>query len=470
MSFLSKRRRSQRSFVRGPRSEEFTVRRVEPSNEIQIRNETLPAGSSIPPNSNAADFALDDSCVSSHLRFLAWVAYTRKFTDEPITQEERRTCPLLWCRAVFEDQEAMLQHVWDCEHLAKGLYWCFHCQKPERVGSFQCRRCQGTPSKTDRIATVAKRIFSKLGSKHHKTPKVPQPQPEPDMTVAKYPEISETLENHPDFPTMYDAGPGGDYSSQELSRTAGTSRSASDWAARELPDTQICEMIGSECPLELSNGAEESWLPQSYQVNQDSWFTPDIPLASNNSNPEKPWSLDLLPPLNTQLPRPNQGRVSSQDYNDDWTDEPMSATLVSPLDVDGRDDRFASLFQEISPTDTELSGISFLTDSGYTSATVSSTWSSSSMANFELHPGFNEPRGKKRYRDEIEQTHSINAIVSRNSSTRSTNSVSPEETEVVEAENTHSPSRCPSTKKPKIVSPYWESASTLVQSFILRGT
>lgn len=366
----------------------------------------------------------------------------------------------------------MLQHVWDCEHLSKGLYWCFHCQKPERVGSFQCKRCQGTPSKTDRIATVAKRIFSKLGSKHHRTPKGSEPEPEPDMTIAKYPEISKTLENHPDFPTMYDAGPAGDLSSQELSRTSGMLGSGTDWTARasqELPDTQICEMIGSECPMELSTGAEDSWLPQNYQANQDSWFTPDLSSGPKDTNPtpKTRGSLDLLPPLNTQLPLPNQGRVYS-DYHNDWTDEPMSATIVSPLSADGRcDDRFASIFQEISPTDTDMSGNSFLTDSGYTSATVASTWSSSSMANFELHPGFNEPRGKKRYRDEIEnQAHSIDAVVSRNSSTKSTKSVSRQQPESIEAmSSAHSPSRCPSTKKPKMQSPHWSSSSTLIQSF-----
>ena len=59
----------------------------------------------------------------------------------------------------------MLKHVYTCEYLSKGLYWCFHCQKPERVGKFQCKRCQGSPSTADRITTVAKKLFSGLGVK-----------------------------------------------------------------------------------------------------------------------------------------------------------------------------------------------------------------------------------------------------------------------------------------------------------------
>jgi hypothetical protein len=336
----------------------------------------------------------------------------------------------------------MLQHVWDCEHLAKGLYWCFHCQKPERVGSFECRRCQGSPSKTDRITTVAKRIFSKLGSKRHRTPKVPER--EPDMSIAKYAEKSNTLEHHPDFPPLFDAGPAREFHGQGFP-DGGITGVNSDWrASQELPDTQICEMTGSECPLELGVGAEETWLGHDEYTEPDHiWLNPGPATKVPSPTERSRGSLDMLPPLNTQLSNLNPERGFDNISRNDLPDEPMSATIVSPM---GADDHYASIFQEISPTDTDVSGNTFLTDSGYTSATMLSTLSSSS-ATFELHPGFNEPRGKKRSRDEVVATESISSsvAVSRNNSAKS--------------------NRCPSTKKPKMQSAHWSSAATLVQSF-----
>jgi hypothetical protein len=356
----------------------------------------------------------------------------------------------------------MLQHVWDCEHLAKGLYWCFHCQKPEKAGSFECRRCQGTPSKTDRITTVARRIFSKLGSKRKPTSQVPEP--EPDMSIAKYVDKSNTLEHHPDFPTMFDAGPARDFQSQSF-QDGDTFGRTSDWrASQELPDTQICEMTGSDCPLELGVDVQETWLShEDYAEPDHIWLNPGPASRVPNPTQRSRGSLDMLPPLNTQLCNLNPERGFDNISRNDVPDEPMSATIVSPMCAD---DRYASLLQEISPTDTDASGNSFLTDSGYTSATMFSTLGVSSP--FELHPGFNAPRGKKRSREEVFATQSIsNSVdISRNNSAKSNRSFTNQPQEAIDpVDSSHSPSRCPSTKKPKMQSAHWSSASTLVQSF-----
>jgi hypothetical protein len=62
MSFLSKRSRSQRSFTRG--SEEISVRRLEPGNELaKCRVDTVNSDGSSPSNMNATNFALYGSCV-----------------------------------------------------------------------------------------------------------------------------------------------------------------------------------------------------------------------------------------------------------------------------------------------------------------------------------------------------------------------------------------------------------------------
>ncbi|EHL00960.1 hypothetical protein M7I_3078 [Glarea lozoyensis 74030] len=244
MSFLSKRSRSQRSFTRG--SEEISVRRLGPGNELaKCREDNADSDGSSPSNMNATNFALYGSCVSrkfpkhksSHLRFLAWVAYTRKFTDEPITEDERRT---------------------------------------------------------------SKRIFSKLGSKRNRTSTIPEP--EPDMSIAKYVEKSNTLEHHPDFPTMFDAGPARGFPSQSFQAEDSFGRTF-DWrASQELPDTQICEMTGSECPLELGVNAQETWLShEDYAEPDHIWLNPGPACKVPIPTQKKRGSLDMLPPLNTQL-------------------------------------------------------------------------------------------------------------------------------------------------------------------------
>ncbi|KAH8654476.1 hypothetical protein BGZ60DRAFT_532845 [Tricladium varicosporioides] len=463
MSFLSKRSRSQRSFVRG--EEQITVRKLQKSPQIESQ-QCGAEGSTLSGGVDATDFALYDSCVlrnfpkhkSSHLRFLAWVAYTRKFTDEPITEDERRTCPLLWCRTVFKDQEAMLQHVWECEALSKGLYWCFHCQKPERVGRFfQCKRCQGTPTRADRLTTVAKRIFSKLGSKSSRNH--PFPNLDQRMALAETSKVSKGMDDsdYQDIPAEYDAGPANEWGQLSLPEMANTSLRPS----LELPDTQICEMSGSDCPLELSAGPE-TWLVPSYTAPRPSPYIQEPAARLVNPANRGPRRQETnLTPLDTHFKSPSLELNRQQGPPNEWSDEPMSATIISPL---SEPDHYASIFQEISPTDTDASGKSFLTDSGYTSATIETACSGSGIPSFELHPGFNQSRGKKRPReaDAAPEEQPEGNMVARTSSVQSAKNLV---SKIGSVSSSHSPSRCPSTKKPKLESPHWSNAETLIQSF-----
>ncbi|KAL7820991.1 hypothetical protein V8C26DRAFT_392168 [Trichoderma gracile] len=82
-----------------------------------------------------------------------------------MTPEERRECPLLRCRKRFPNHELMLQHLYSCDHLAGGEYWCYDCERPEQLGNVKCRRCLGHPSKRRKIMTMAKSFFSSLGHK-----------------------------------------------------------------------------------------------------------------------------------------------------------------------------------------------------------------------------------------------------------------------------------------------------------------
>ncbi|KAH8779513.1 hypothetical protein BGZ57DRAFT_760642 [Hyaloscypha finlandica] len=242
MSFLRKRSRSQCSFSKG--DEEITVTRIQQNNfNRQSRADTfVSARSSL--EVGASDFAVHDSCVirnfpkhkSSHLRFLAWVAFTRKYTDEWITEDERRTCPLLWCRT----------------------------------------------------------IFSRLGAKPHHTEFV-APEPEPQKPLSKIAEDSAT--SYPYDPSSfegmshsYDEDQALDWNHQypqELPNTSVCRELPGDWtaASHELPDTPILEMQGTECPIELGVGSED-WADNFYASSLEEWDIPSTAIKRTSASPK----------------------------------------------------------------------------------------------------------------------------------------------------------------------------------------
>jgi hypothetical protein len=311
---------------------------------------------------------------SSDLRFLAWVAYTRKFSDSSMTDIERRTCPLLWCRDVFPSEEAMLKHVYTCEHLSKGLYWCFHCQKPERVGKFQCKRCQGTPSAADRITTVAKKLFSGLGVKKAMgDPSAPatyrKPNQPQDSESSTYPLKSEKCaqfqENEVDH---------GDCDHMELPNTSISEMEAENifelsagWTtqSQELPGSSVSEMTGSEF---VAASSSVSPVHPHEKSSHDSWelsmcqVTPASPYVTNPRRPAQPISLRLDTCLSEPL-RPHHPRSN------------LSATILSPLSPS---DGVESGIFTVSPTDTVVSGKSIFSHSECSSATTVSSWDESS--------------------------------------------------------------------------------------------
>ncbi|PVH84985.1 hypothetical protein DL98DRAFT_584044 [Cadophora sp. DSE1049] len=461
MAFLRKRSGSQCSFSKG--DDEITVRRIEQTDVTRkSRSDTIQSTRSSCSSVEASDFAIHDSCVlrnfpkhkSSHLRFLAWVAYTRKYTDEYITDDERRTCPLLWCRDVFENQEAMLQHVWNCPYLAKGLYWCFHCQKPERVGKFNCKRCQGAPSRTDRMTSVAKKIFSKLGARPHRSEHVATSS---SSEVSKRPSKVYEQSDPPVPPYFQDpiqqeqSMSWSHSDAQELPSSSVIPEMAGDWtaASHELPDTYISEMTGTECPIELGGGVE-TWEDNYYTDNLEDWDIPAVPFPKGRGSSPK---LEI------------DTSVAHTSAPTNWIDTPLSATIISPMSAFGKFDSSSDASPvEISPTDSVVSGKSFFTDSGYSSATTQSA--TFSTRSFDRFPSIGEKKGKKREFGTVSEAwikdtassipQSISSVVAMPIVTPNIES-SPK---VV-----HSAGRCTGAAKPTFVSSHWHDASSLVQSF-----
>lgn len=346
----------------------------------------------------------------------------------------------------------MLQHVYNCPYLSKGLYWCFHCQKPERVGTFKCRRCQGAPSRTDRISSVAKKIFSKLGSRSHRSN---------HADIHGKDKLSEnTLFGHSSSKAGQSNFEGQWEHAQELPDDPVVREMPADLSAAsyELPDTYISEMMGSECPVELGVGSE-NWADNLYI---DEWES-SAPKTQDEA-PRPRLSLDTscspvsLLSTHAKLAQPSGAST--------WDDTPLSATIISPMSATGYD--YSAL--EISPTDSDNSGNTFSTvDSGYSSATSYSAPMSWDFSMTGLESFGSDRKGKKREIGMISGDWDIGAALPGPLVFPSIPSISMTQDVTVSRSNssstTHSASRCPISERPKPVSPHWQNGSDLVQSF-----
>ena len=378
----------------------------------------------------------------------------------------------------------MLKHVWECEHLSKGLYWCFHCQKPERVGKFQCKRCQGLPSKTDRLTTVAKRIFSKLGTKHHRDEfsasgshlggmtslalsKIPE-----SRESEVYPEAQGTFD-HEEFPPYEPMSELPNNCISEMENTSIMPEMGTNWniSPQELQKPQVSDeksfdpspAIYSDMGTNSSNHAfSEShppWSPSSFESQVPAQKSPgrSVPALALNTR-------DIYQPQSSRHRYGNIGALS---------DEPMSATVISPLSAaDGFYSGMLGMSArnfEISPTDSETTYNSLFTnDSGYSSATIDSAISATSMSfdrvwdtldmtkkpDYHVFPvtsGINMGNGAGLMLPPSQPSSAMPSAVPSRSSSNSSN---------------HSANRCTALVKRKTLSPHWTDSKTLVESFV----
>lgn len=149
-------------------------------------------------------------------RFIVWAAVKRNDCDK-MTPEEKRECPLLRCRKRFTNHELMLQHLYSCDQLDVGEYWCYSCGKVETFSDAKCKKCLGHPSRRRRIVSMAKNFFRDLG---HKSKNSSTSFPDLDLDID---------EQEPEAPPSYD-------SLVERPRI-------------ELPSNEIHEIDSCELPL-----------------------------------------------------------------------------------------------------------------------------------------------------------------------------------------------------------------------------
>ncbi|KAK2592428.1 hypothetical protein QQS21_009880 [Conoideocrella luteorostrata] len=147
-----------RLFTRTPTGHRLSLRR---SGTTSTSSASVRSFQTEKPTSCVTRETLNDDCALH--RFIVWAAVKRNDCIK-MTPEERRECPLLRCRKRFPNHELMLQHLYSCEHLESGEYWCYDCERAEKLhDEIKCRRCLGHPSKRKRLMSMAKSVFSSLG-------------------------------------------------------------------------------------------------------------------------------------------------------------------------------------------------------------------------------------------------------------------------------------------------------------------
>ena len=79
--------------------------------------------------------------------------------------DERLKCPLYHCFRRFPDHEAMLNHLYTCDHLGSGEYYCHDHERVENFDDVKCKRCTGHPSRRKWLVSRAKSLFHSFGHK-----------------------------------------------------------------------------------------------------------------------------------------------------------------------------------------------------------------------------------------------------------------------------------------------------------------
>jgi hypothetical protein len=224
-------------------------------------------------------------------------------------------------------------------------------------------------------------------------------------------------------------------------------------------------MTGSEVPIEMATTlVDEVWADNFYASSLEEWDIPPQPEPEPKARGNSPKLARLdtsFSSLNTSMST-YHGNGLQRNHSGHWPETPLSPTIISPLSPGA----FFSA-TEISPTDSETSGKSFFTDSGYSSATTTiSAWNLPAV--YEKVAESEHHRGKKRAREDepvFEDWIHESAFSNPNP-----NLVAVAVSETLELsrelqEVSHPSSKCMATEKPRLFSPHWCDGPTLVHCF-----
>jgi len=318
------------------------------------------------------------------------------------------------------------------------------------------------------MASVAKKIFSKLGSKAHRH----EPSDGSSDGSKICPNIREPGELSKSFSYLQEQKPSVANTNwgwnheyiQELASTSICSEMADDFAAasHELPDTYISEMTGTEIPIEMGVGAE-TWADNLYSDSLADWDMPPPPVPKRQGTSPRPATLRVDTSFSSLTTAMYQGCLPQQKSSASYPQTPLSPAIISPLSAGHV---FSATSLEISPTDSNTSGTWSNQDSGYSSATTTiSAWNMPAMC--EKFTGFEDKRGGKGSREEepvfedwIHDSAFSGQTIVATSAELTLVKVPDEPSELV-----HSHGDCAVAEKPRLFSAHWCDAPTLVHSF-----
>ena len=320
------------------------------------------------------------------------------------------------------------------------------------------------------MASVAKKIFSKLGAKPHHAEFVP-PEQEVQKGLSKIAEDSAA--SYPYDPSSFE-GMSHSYGDdqavdwdqqlpQELPNTSVCRELPGDWtaASHELADTFISEMQGTECPIELAGGSED-WADNFYASSLEEWDIPSTAAKGKNASPKLARIDTSFTHLNSHATPDDHAEMSPQKYTSHSWAAAFPDTIISPLSASGGVDY--NTF-EVSPTDTEASGNSFFTDSGYSTATTMSAWSTSATR-FADPESLQILGGKKQSRPFGTISNDwMNHIASSRPQELSLMPASIPQVPTEILRSISSSSRYSASEKPVLASANWSDGQSLVQYF-----
>jgi hypothetical protein len=346
------------------------------------------------------------------------------------------------------------------------------------------------------MTTVARKMFSALGSTRGRSqsrdpsytvpsvpenttmlPEIEEEEEEPCQAwIAKLPRPDGNLQaneqtsswDSPSVPELPETG----LFEMEAAHVAEMS---ADWSfSHELPDSQVSGIDISKVIQEPQSNMYSPHGTRSHSPKD--WDFLKEGLAGIQEGPRPPRS--FLPRLNTSVPNNTSQTQEEIQRLTQWPNTLMSATIVSPLSPTGRMFEFGSLDTlDISPTESELSLKSLFTDSGYSSATVDSSFDgSASSGSFRLHDSMRKKNKGRTVADDpqklipendqhffLENQAIKNQLLYPEMSTFSSDSELMVYGATITDEHNSTQPTVPVT--PKVLSPHWSNAKTLVASF-----
>lgn len=225
--------------------------------------------------------------------------------------------------------EELVKHIFDCEHLAGGEYWCFEHLRAERFDDGRCKGCCCHPTRRRKILSMAKTFFSNLGHKSKNKRELAAGAVDNDSVFLCPPPSYESL--HPNHPSQELSATNEIYELPSPDPVPVQTVSPPGFAPEVVPTVPLAEatqalMNGSQTPALLVNEG-------AFQFTETS--RPSLQLNTQVGNqkpirpPPAPRSKNLSPSSSVRSTTSTTSTLS----NISTISTTSSKSLVSPISV-----------------------------------------------------------------------------------------------------------------------------------------